>query len=147
MTTEMANVESFRYPNAPIAEAIIELRVSLADDFDFRSLVQLCDEIKPEYPERSTITKKRGGVSFSSDQKSAAFAEQEDIGYKSISEDRKQIAQFRVDGFIFNRLAPYEDWNKFSGEAKKVMESLQKPGASLPNRTINLAIYQPNRCP
>lgn len=34
------------------------------------------------------------------------------IGYRFISSDSKQVAQFRVDGFTFNRLAPYTAWNE-----------------------------------
>jgi uncharacterized protein (TIGR04255 family) len=38
-------------------------------------------------------------------------------GFRCISEDGKQIVQFRTDGFTFSRLAPYTRWEDVFAEA------------------------------
>ena len=34
------------------------------------------------------------------------------VGYRCISQDKKQIAQFKKHGFSFSRLAVYDGWDK-----------------------------------
>ena len=44
------------------------------------------------------------------------------IGYRCISEDKKQIVQFRKNGFSFSRLEIYDGWDKNYKEAMKLWE-------------------------
>lgn len=43
-------------------------------------------------------------------------------GYRFTSRNKKEVAQFRIDGFTFSRLHPYTKWEKVLGEAKKLWE-------------------------
>jgi uncharacterized protein (TIGR04255 family) len=38
------------------------------------------------------------------------------------SGDQKQVFQARIDGFTFNRLAPYEEWSSFVKEARQLWQ-------------------------
>ena len=42
------------------------------------------------------------------------------VGSRFHSADEKYVAQLSIDGFSFSRLAPYENWEAFVGEAKRV---------------------------
>ncbi len=57
-------------------------------------------------------------------------------GYQFASADNKRVAQFRLDGFTFSRLKPYEDWEKFQGEARRLWETY----ASLKPRVRRVAV-------
>ena len=43
-------------------------------------------------------------------------------GLKCQSEDSFYVVQFNKDSFVFSRLKPYEDWEKFSQEALRLWE-------------------------
>jgi uncharacterized protein (TIGR04255 family) len=43
-------------------------------------------------------------------------------GYRALSSDGLRIAQFRLDGFTFNQLRPYPNWEEFQDEAKRMWE-------------------------
>ena len=42
------------------------------------------------------------------------------IGYRCISQDKKQIVEFRKNGFAFSRLKPYNGWDNNYKETKKL---------------------------
>ena len=41
-------------------------------------------------------------------------------GYRYSSEDKLNIAQFRMDGFTFSRLEPYNNWDEMKAEAARL---------------------------
>ena len=44
-------------------------------------------------------------------------------GYRFTSQDKKEVAQFRIDGFTFSRLSPYTKWIEVINEAKLLWQS------------------------
>ena len=64
-------------------------------------------------------------------------------GVRLTSEDGRQVAQLRTDGFSFSRLAPYEDWSTFFAEAGRLW------GAYIdiaePRRTTGVAVRYINQ--
>jgi uncharacterized protein (TIGR04255 family) len=78
-------------------------------------------------------------------------AKHKDLGWKGAkfqSGDRRQVAQFNREGFIFSRLQPYESWEHFRGEALRLWEfqksvaqpaEIQRVGLRFINR-ITLAV-------
>jgi uncharacterized protein (TIGR04255 family) len=103
---------------APITEAIIDFRVKLPAAFKIENFSTLREKLSDRYPavkerrffegefkveergEPSTLTKARGID-----------------GYFFTSQDGLNVAQFRVDGFTFNRLYPYTSWELIFPEA------------------------------
>jgi uncharacterized protein (TIGR04255 family) len=60
------------------------------------------------------------------------------VGYQFISLDRKQIAQFRVDGFTFNRLAPYTSWVELSPVVQELWQQYKE--TARPQMIVRLAL-------
>ena len=62
-----------------------------------------------------------------------ATAKQDQLGYAFVGGEGKHVAQFRVNGFSFSRLAPYQTWQQLRNEAKTLWESYRQiVGAALP---------------
>lgn len=108
-------------PNAPITEAIVDFRVSLPRDFLPNRLKEASELLKEEYPR---IDERKGyetRVEFSDGPPGEPRTR--DVGFQGIwlkTEDEKTVAQFRVDGFTFNRLKPYTRWEQVLPEALRL---------------------------
>jgi uncharacterized protein (TIGR04255 family) len=102
---------------APITEAVIDLRADLAPGFDLASFDELTRQVSDDYPIvepahlfSGQIEISRGGISQRTDDRGLQ-------GLVCRSADQTQIAQFRRDGFTFNRLKPYTSWDQVFREA------------------------------
>jgi len=110
--------------NAPITETIIDFRVKLPAKFDVQEFLSLSADLSDRYPNsepRRIITgafgMEKGGKPFIQPPEDKGIQ-----GYFYKSEDGKNIAQFRINGFTFNRLNPYSDWNTVLSEAQNLWE-------------------------
>ncbi len=108
--------------NAPITEAIIDLRVKLPSTFVNTEFLKAAKELSNSYPKneprrmvKHTFGMDKGGKPFIQPPKDEGIQ-----GYFFKSEDEKNIAQFRLDGFTFNRLHPYTEWQSVITEAKRL---------------------------
>jgi uncharacterized protein (TIGR04255 family) len=111
------------FPKAPITEALIDIRVQLPDTVTLENLEAPHSLIQSDYPKKKTRRKWQGEVQFKED--SAPVATSKDLGidgYFFTSEDDKQVVQFRLDGFTFSRLRPYQQWSHLRDEAKRLWE-------------------------
>ncbi len=107
-------------PNAPILEAVIDIRVAgakVTDEAEFRAVH---DRVRQEYPGIDEI--RTFQATFPVDQAGAhnVAAGAKDLGSAGIrflSADKKQIVQFRRDGYTFSRLAPYTSWKQIRKES------------------------------
>lgn len=114
--TVTTNASGFRYPHAPIAEAVVDLRVlGVAED----KVPVLGGFQDLDYPKREE------SVLMSAEVQSGALGlatktVRQMNGFRFTSEDGLQIAQLRTDGFTFSRLAPYEEWSTFYTEARRL---------------------------
>lgn len=99
---------------APIREAVIDIQVPVGDKPDFEVLEELARS-SGGYP-----TVQRGfhvATEFELDFDPEAddgptLPKPRRSGFRAISEDELQVAQFRWNGFAFSRLAPYESWDQ-----------------------------------
>lgn len=113
---------NIRYlPNAPATEALIDIKVKLPSDFD----INIFDSINEDFLLRNFPEKEK------QDEYSAKFGVEDarpvaktstkgTRGFFYKSEDGKNIAQFRKDGFTFNRLKPYTRWKEILSNAKRL---------------------------
>jgi uncharacterized protein (TIGR04255 family) len=114
----MARVRHLR--NAPITEAIVDFRVSVAKEFRPDRLRQASDLLAREYPLIEEPKRYEAHVELSEGQLKTASR---DLGFHGIwlrTEDKRSVAQFRVDGFTFNRLKPYVRWEQILPEALRL---------------------------
>ncbi len=103
--------------NAPITEAIIDIRIKLKEDFEVERFLTLHDAISSQYPEKKTRHKWEGRFEFKKGEGPISSGTETVDGYIFTSADAKQMFQARIDGFTFNRLRPYEKWEIFRDEA------------------------------
>lgn len=101
--------------NAPITEALIDLRVSrTANPIAETSLEMLQARLRDSYPiiERQFVAQFhiKGGTPQPN-------PEQRFRGFMVKSPDGLSIVQFRIDGFTYNRLRPYPSWEDILPEA------------------------------
>lgn len=131
-----------RYANAPITEAIIDLRVKLAPAVDVTVLESVCDALKGEYPAREAMFAAEGELEVGPAGGKASIR-QEQIGWKLTSDDKRRIVQFRREGCAFSQLAPYETWETFRDEAKRVWSVFRE--ILKPLEVLRLAVRYINR--
>ncbi len=103
---------------APITEAIVDIRVKAHPEFDAQVFEQLKNRLAKRFPE---VAKQQGiEASFTIDQERGAIQSTRDLGLRGYiykSDDGLEIAQFRVDGFTYNRLHPYTSWEQIFPQA------------------------------
>lgn len=107
--------------NAPISEAIIDFRVKLPSGFDTKKFLGIIADLSDSYPKNEPRRLTTGAFGMEKGKPFTQLPKDEGIqGYFFKSEDEKNIAQFRLDGFTFNRLRPYTEWESVLSEAKRL---------------------------
>lgn len=138
MATEHPNLG-----NAPIREALIDFRVRLGREVELDTLRQLADSLAADYPRRDAIHRFHGQISFGD---GGVVTSQKDgglHGYRVTSRDGLNVAQIRLDGLTFSRLAPYRSWDGMIGDAwpiwNRYVSELQPAGVGrVATRFINV---------
>ncbi|MFL5801682.1 MAG: TIGR04255 family protein, partial [Roseiflexaceae bacterium] len=117
------------YSRSPLTEALIDIRVALPDGTPVETLASMQAGQETLYPQRRKRVQFAGQFSVNAEEPSGITSQVHD-GYIFSSEDGRQVVQARLDGFTFSRLAPYENWESFQGEARrlwKVYRSIARP--------------------
>lgn len=107
------------YRNAPIIEAILEIKTRAQEPVSLGTLHDIKDSAYPEVQKRPFQLQLRI-ESGDSPEESTSEQLNTPLGYFLRSADEKQVFQARLDGFTFNRLAPYDQWTSFSSEARRL---------------------------
>lgn len=130
-----------RYPRAPITEAIIDLQVELAPTIGLPELQRAQRGEEQNYPRIEQKNLATGKVRVG--KQVTTTASTQPMGYLFRSADDKQVYQARVDGFTMSRLAPYENWETFRDEARRLW-GLYLEAAS-PQQVVRVAVRYINR--
>lgn len=137
--------EEIIFPNAPITEAILDIRCNVDPSVDLNQIASFQDEIREKFPNRkqrfrwqSKFQVKDEGKKVEIDQPLGSID-----GYLFESTDKKKIVQARLDGFTFNRLRPYENWTVFRDEAKALWNRYLKIVA--PKNVTGIALRYINK--
>ena len=132
------------FPNAPIAEALMDIRVQLPPNTDPQNLEKLHTKIKKKY---TKIEKKyffETKFEFKqNEQPSIESSPSRFQGFLFRSEKEKKLVQARIDGFTFNKLKPYENWDVFCSEGRKHWENYVK--IANPLKVTRIALRYINR--
>jgi len=99
--------------NAPITEAVLEIRTALPDDVGEGDLNRFAEAISANYTKRRERLQFSVGFQGGTPTGSEATVD----GLLIEHETHPNIVQARLDGFAFSRLHPYEDWESFQSEA------------------------------
>jgi uncharacterized protein (TIGR04255 family) len=109
-------------PNAPIKEALIDLRVERPDSATVDALIA-------EIGQRDNLGYLKDGTMFRSafgfsvvGQEGRATADATTIGVKLKSPDGSYIAQMSIEGFTLSRVQQYQDWDTLLHEAQRLWD-------------------------
>lgn len=118
-----------KYPhlnNAPIHEAIIDIRVGLPPELDSQIFLKEKAVLeKMGYPKIEQCWEFTTGITFNQE-KSSMSHDRTPKGYWFKTEDRSSIIQFRKDGFTYNKLKPYSSWKDIQEAAKNAWTIYKK---------------------
>lgn len=134
--------KSIHFPNPPITEAILDIKVNLPKETNLERLLAFQDDIKAEFPTK----KDRHSGSFQIKTGTAPeiiSSTNRTDGYLFRSVDNTKIVQARLDGFTFNKLKPYSNWEEFSDEAKNLWNRFVN--IAKPINVVRLALRYINR--
>jgi uncharacterized protein (TIGR04255 family) len=130
------------YENAPITEALIDIRVELPPSvMGLQLLESVHDRVKNRYPGKKKRIYVQG--QFSAGDEVGASTTQTPMGFSFSSEDGKQIFQARRDGFTFSRLRPYGSWPELQDEARRLWDIYR--GAVNPAKITRVAVRYINQ--
>ncbi len=108
---------------APITEALIDIQVSLPEATGVTVLQDLHARIREGYPEVKTRHRWESKIEVRPGESPDVSPGETGVdGFMFTSKDRLQVVQFRLDGFTFSRLRPYQDWEMLRDEAKKLWQ-------------------------
>ncbi|MBI4527520.1 MAG: TIGR04255 family protein [Deltaproteobacteria bacterium] len=113
--------ETIIFKNAPITEAILDIRATLPKDIKLENLLNVYDAVKLSYPNKRERIAFQGQFQF----RPNILPELREVkggpdGYLFSTADGKQTIQARLDGFTFNRFKPYDRWETFREEGRKL---------------------------
>jgi len=119
------------YSRAPITEAILDLKVILPDDFPVEKFLEIHEYVRDRFPTSQPIHIGSFLVQSGPDTPDLQVdANRRHSGFLFRSKDNRRIFQATLQGFTFNRLAPYESWEEFNNDARSLWEiykSICKP--------------------
>ena len=95
--------------------------------------------MKAKYPDVKQL--KRGEIKLG--EVAGSSSEMQDVGFAFQSAGGEQIHQARLDGFTMNRLAPYENWERFRAEARQRWDCYRE--TAKPTKIKRLAVRYINR--
>jgi len=130
--------------NAPIVEAVIEIRARAEAPWDEPAILDHLKTQLPEYP--SVLSQREFRHELKVGPGEPAQSKVQDLGLKGFrleSSDRRQIAQFNRDSFVLSRLSPYEGWDQFSEESVRLWEMYS--GLAKPSEIQRLGLRFINR--
>jgi uncharacterized protein (TIGR04255 family) len=108
------------FPNAPITEALLDIRVQLPPEINLDMLKTFHDSIKERFPQKDERISFQAGFQFSPEGPATLPPSSKPDGYLFRSNIDNKVVQARLDGFTFNKLKPYEKWESFRNEAREL---------------------------
>ncbi|MGH7824984.1 MAG: TIGR04255 family protein [Candidatus Binatia bacterium] len=107
--------------NAPITEAIIDFRVKASSDINSNKFAALKPRLAAQFPSMEEQRQLSATIELDRNQGEISTRQRHGIqGYRFKTTDGRTIAQFRVDGFTFNRLPPYTRWEELFPQAMEL---------------------------
>lgn len=115
------------YNNPPILEATLDIRIKSAIALDEKSVKTFAGEYLSGYVFLDSQRSIRHEVKISEgNAPQQTTTDSSWAGVRFQSDDGKRIVQFNREGFVFSKLAPYDNWESFQGEGLSLWETFQK---------------------
>ena len=116
MSQELGYFKPMLYKNAPIQEAVFDIRVTTVLNQDITSYENLGKAFLQGYPKEEKVIKVVGAINVSQE-KQNVLSTPTVLGSIFSNESGSRKIQIRKDGFTFNMLRPYTKWEDFSSQA------------------------------
>lgn len=106
--------------NAPIQEALIDIKYSLDDRLSIEKLEKFAEKIDG-YPEKKKSLEFKIGFNL---EKKEKVSEEKLLRNGTIlsNEELGQVLQLRINGFTFNKIKNYKGWDSFIAEPQRIWE-------------------------
>ncbi len=123
---------------APIVEALIDLMLGPQHTVDLKNLKILADQLSGEFPKCDEIRIAQLKLPPSGSGIAPEVSHLPPVGYKLTSSNGSEVVQLKTDGFTFNQLPPYQDWDYFFRRFKHLWELYQKTAKATELRRVGL---------
>lgn len=110
-----------RFPNAPIVEAILDIRVRFGSRVALSQLADFYEVVRDHFPVKEERVTWEGTLQVAQQEVQQAVKRGPE-GFIFRAADGRRSVQARQDGFTFNWLRPYDRWPSLRDEAKKYWE-------------------------
>lgn len=135
--------ENTVFPNAPITEAILDIRAELPEKVKLTDLAIFQNSIRERFPAKKERFSYEAGFQFSREGVSTTPPRHKVDGYLFESLADKKVVQARLNGFTFNKLKPYENWSDFCKEGRELWNLYSQ--VIQPTKVIRIALRYINR--
>jgi len=132
--------------NAPITEALLDFRVKARSDLRPEDFAAVKDRLSNRLPKVEEMRGMQATFQFRKGEGQPPVVQELGLlGYFYKSQDDKVVAQFRIDGFTFNRLRPYTSWEDIFPQAMNLWRLYLD--SAKPAAVIRLAVRYINQIP
>lgn len=114
--------ERVHYSKAPITEAIIDLRITPTQGFSVEDLAPIREAVADRYPNQENMYVVFEQMSFVDRGLLRTGGGHQLNGFRFISQDKRETFYARLDGFAFSIQAPYDRWEPFRDEARRLWD-------------------------
>lgn len=128
----MSNYPNLR--NAPVAEAMIEIRARLAKPAGEPEYRAFQDRLKGQYPKAQQIRFFPAELKFDADAPTRRDITNGIVGVRLDDAEGKRVVQGKSDGLTISRLTPYDSWDDLVGNLRAlwpVYVDIFKPEAAV----------------
>lgn len=106
------------YARAPIAEAVIDLRIETPEGLSVSVFSELQRRLQDSFPVRLPIRTIEMGFMNSGDAEAEFHTAQEEVGVRLQTKSGDRVLQAQLAGFTLSHMAPYTHWEAFRTEAQ-----------------------------
>lgn len=131
------------YSRAPIIEATIDLRTEQGSDLTVDDLAALGEKLAQEYPEQGSEHLYSGRIQADETGYPQLDSSHQHVGYTYVSKGSQRILSAKLDGFSFSIHAPYDRWETFRDEARRLWDLYKS--VSVPESVTRIALRYINR--
>jgi uncharacterized protein (TIGR04255 family) len=132
-----------QYAKAPITEALIDIQVRSSKDLSLAELEKLSVLGGDDYHLAKPLYRARVSAQVDDAENISAEATKTQRGWAFANVAKVQVWQAKLDGFTFSRLAPYEAWEPFRAEARRLWNVYRE--ATQPEEITRIAVRYINR--
>lgn len=130
---------------APIAEAVVEIRVRMAGPVANESYSVFSNRLKQSYPRSQNIRFLTAHLHFESDDEVKNEFGNALVGVRLDSEDGKWVVQAKSDGLTVSRMQPYTSWESLIAEVQSLWP--QYVEVFRPEAVVRMGVRYINRIP